>query len=160
VSPRSGTVVIGLGNVVLSDDGLGVHAARRLRDRGELADDVEVIEGGTAGLLLLPHLADARRALVIDAIDTGAPAGTLVRLDGEAWASAFEVRMTPHDIGLVDLLGAARFAGAWPEQLVLHGIQPACTKIGTELSAPVAAALESLIDAVTAELYAWEASCA
>ena len=114
MSPRSGTVVIGLGNVVLSDDGLGVYAAQRLRDRGELADDVEVIEGGTAGLLLLPHLADARRALVIDAIDTGAPAGTLVRLDGEAWASAFEVRMTPHDIGLVDLLGAARSPARGP----------------------------------------------
>ena len=160
MSARSGTVVIGLGNVVMSDDGLGVHAAQRLRDRGELADDVEVIEGGTAGLLLLPNLADARRAIVIDAIDTGAPPGTLIRLAGEVWASICAVRMTPHDIGLADLLGAAQFADAWPEQLVLHGIQPACTTIGTELSAPVAAALDSLLDAVTTELSAWEPTCA
>ena len=79
------TVVIGVGNVVLSDDGLGVHVVRRLRDRYRLEDRVELVEGGTAGLLLLPHLADARRVIIVDAIDTGAPAGTLVRLAGEEW---------------------------------------------------------------------------
>jgi hydrogenase maturation protease len=152
------TVVIGLGNVVLSDDGLGVHTVRRLRDRCWLADRVELIEGGTAGLLLLPHLADARRVIIVNAIDTGAPAGTLVRLPGEDWASAFAIRITPHDVGLRDLLGAARLSGAWPRQLVLHGVQPASTAIGTELSAPVEAALDPLVCAIVAELTAWDVS--
>ena len=80
---RRGTVVIGIGNIVLSDDGLGVHAVRRLRELHDLGDGVELVEGGTAGLLLLPHLADARRAIVVDAIDTGTRAGTLVRIEGE-----------------------------------------------------------------------------
>lgn len=102
------TVVIGLGNVILSDDGLGAHSLRRLRDRYPPADRIELIEGGTAGLLLLPHLADARRAIIIDAIDTGAPPGTLVRLPGEDWASTYAIRITPHDIGLRHLLAAAR----------------------------------------------------
>jgi hydrogenase maturation protease len=149
------TTVIGLGNVVLSDDGLGVHAVRRMQHRYQPGDGVELVEGGTAGLLLLPCLADAKRVIIVDAIDTGAPAGTLVRLDGEDWASAFESRMTPHDVGLVDLLGAARLSGAWPEQLVLHGIQPDSTAIGTELSAPVAAALDPLVDAIATELRLW-----
>jgi len=70
-----GTVVIGVGSVVMSDDGLGVHALRRLRSRYRLGDDVELIEGGTAGLLLLPHLADAPQVIIIDAIDTGSTAG-------------------------------------------------------------------------------------
>ncbi len=150
-----GTTVIGLGNVVLSDDGVGVRAVQRLQDRHPLGDGVELVEGGTAGLLLLPLLADARRVIIVDAIDTGAPAGTLVRLDGDDWASAFEFGMTPHDVGLVDLLGAAQLSGAWPEQLVLHGVQPASTEIGTELSAPIAAALDRLVDAVAAELSRW-----
>jgi hydrogenase maturation protease len=149
------TAVIGLGNVVLSDDGVGVKAVQRLRDRYALSGGLELVEGGTAGLLLLPLLADARRVIIVDAIDTGAPAGTLVRLDGAEWASAFQLRMTPHDVGLVDLLGAAEFSGAWPEELVLHGVQPACTAIGTELSAPVAAALDPLLDAVASELGQW-----
>jgi hydrogenase maturation protease len=105
------TVVIGVGNVVMSDDGLGVHALRRLRSRYRLGDDVELIEGGTAGLLLLPHLADAPQVIIIDAIDTGSTAGALVRLDGKRWASACHAWMTPREVGVADLLGAALLAG-------------------------------------------------
>jgi hydrogenase maturation protease len=151
-------VVIGLGNVVLSDDGVGVHAVRRLRECTHLRDGVELIEGGTAGLLLLPHLADARRAIIIDAIDTGAAPGTLVRLAGEDWASIFAIRVSPHDVGLRDLLGAAQLSGAWPQRLVLHGVQPATTVVGIELSAPVAGALEQLVSAVATELAGWQAA--
>jgi hydrogenase maturation protease len=147
--------VIGLGNVVLSDDGLGVHAVNRLRRRFDIGENVELVEGGTAGLLLLPYLADARRVIIVDAIDLGAPPGSLVRLDGKDWASAFAVRMTPHDVGLVDLLGAAQLSGAWPEVLVLRGVQPASTTIGTELTEPVAAALDPLTDAIAADLELW-----
>jgi len=151
------TVVIGLGNVVLSDDGLGVHAVRRLRERYEIGHGVELVEGGTAGLLLLPYLSDARRVILVDAIDTGAPPGTLVRLAGEHWATAFAIRMTPHDVGLADLLGAARLSGAWPRELVLHGAQPASTHVGTELTTAVAAPLDPLVDAIAAELVRWGA---
>jgi hydrogenase maturation protease len=156
-----GTVVIGLGNIVLSDDGLGVHVVRRLRDHDGLGHGAELVEGGTAGLLLLPHLADARRVIIIDAIDIGAPPGTLARLAGEECWSAFALHLSPHDVGLRDLLGAALLSGAWPSQLVLHGAQPACTAIGTELSEPLAAALDPLASAVLADLAAWEAhACA
>lgn len=150
-----GTTVIGIGNVVLSDDGLGVHAVRRLRERYAFGGHVDLIEGGTAGLLLLPHLADARRAIIIDAIDTGAERGVLVRLEGQDVGRAFAAGSTPHAVGLSDLLGAARLIGAWPDQLVLHGIQPASTAIGTDLTAPVVAALDSLVDRVVWELIAW-----
>jgi hydrogenase maturation protease len=150
--PVSGTVVIGLGNVVMSDDGLGVHAVARLRVRFQIPDEVELVEGGTAGLLLLPYLADARRAIIIDAIDTGAAPGTPLRLDGADWQSMFAERMSVHDVGLADLLGAAALSGGWPEQLVIHGCQPAFTGIGTELSEVVAAGLDAVVDAVAAEL--------
>jgi hydrogenase maturation protease len=156
VNRGADTVVIGLGNVIMSDDGLGVHAVRRLRERYAVAEDVEVIEGGTAGLLLLPHLADARRAILIDAIDTGSCPGTLVRLSGDDWMGAFSIRMTPHEVALDDLLAAARLKQVWPEQLVLLGLQPGAIALGAELSRPVAAALDELVDAVAAELIAWE----
>ena len=116
---------------------------------------MELVEGGTAGLLLLPHLADARSAIIIDAIDTGARAGTLVRLEGEDWPTAFTSRVTVHDVGLRDLLGAAQLTGALPQRLVLHGVQPATTAIGIELSTPVARALGPLVSAVQAELATW-----
>jgi hydrogenase maturation protease len=146
-------VVIGIGNVVLSDDGLGVRAVRRLRERHDVAG-VDVVEGGTAGLLLLPRLADAQRVIVVDAIDVGARPGTLVRLDGDDWEQAFATGMTVHDVGLADLLRAARLSGAWPRELVLHGAQPGSTAVGTELTAAIAACLDPLVDRISAELAA------
>ena len=151
----AGVAVLGLGNVVLTDDGLGVHAVRRLRARHTLGPGVEVVEGGTAGLLLLPWLADSRRAIVVDAIDRGAPPGSLHRLDGAAWTSAFDARMSPHDAGLADLLGAAR-----ARRRAARGPRPArpaagAARLGNELSPPVAAALDRLVDAVAAQLAAW-----
>lgn len=149
------TAVIGLGNVVLSDDGLGVHAVARMRSSYSFGDSIELVEGGTAGLLLLPWIADARRVIIADAIDRRTAPGTLVRLDGEDWAAAFAPPISPHDVGLRDLLGAARLSGCWPLQLVLLGLQPATTAIGTELSAPVSAALDGLVDAILAQLEVW-----
>jgi hydrogenase maturation protease len=154
----AGVVVIGLGNVVCSDDGVGVQAVARLRERFGSKPDVTLVEGGTAGLLLLPHLADARRAIIVDAIDVGAEPGTLVRLGGDELARAFSAGATVHDVGLRDLLGAARLSGAWPEQLVLHGVQPGSTTLGTELTPTVAAALDGLVDGVAGELAAWGAA--
>lgn len=150
---RRGTVVIGIGNVARSDDGLGVHVIRQLRRRPDVAG-VELIEGGTAGLMLLPLLADADRAIIIDAIAFGAPAGTLVRLDRAE--GAFATGMTAHDLGLADLLDAMRLSDATPSELVLHGAQPESTAMGTDLSAPVTAAVAALMDAIDADLLAWQ----
>lgn len=147
--------VIGLGNVVCGDDGLGVHAVARLRRTGAVPGGVELVEGGTAGLLLLPTLADARRVVLVDAIDDGRPPGALVRLAGEDWPRMFAAHVTPHDVGLRDLLGAAQLSGAWPEELVLLGLQPQSTRMSATLSPPVAAALDGLVAAVAEQLAAW-----
>jgi hydrogenase maturation protease len=145
--------VIGVGNLARSDDGLGICAIQRLRERNRYPPEVALIDGGIAGLLLLPHIATAARVIVIDAVNTGAAAGTLVRLVDPK--GAFATGLTPHDVGLADLLDAARLTDAWPETLVLHGAQPASTAIDVELTRPVATALGALVDAVEAELSAW-----
>jgi hydrogenase maturation protease len=158
MSPRGGSVVIGLGNVICSDDGVGVHALARLRGTRRVPEAVTLVEGGTAGLLLLPYLADAERVILLDAIDIGADPGTLVELDGADWASAFALHMTPHDVGLADLLGAAQLCGAWPPQLTICGVQPGSIELGTALTPSVAAALDGLVDQVIAQLVSWGAA--
>ena len=156
MTPGGATVVIGIGNVVRRDDGLGVHALRRLHASGAVdGRAVELVEGATAGLSLLPYLAAARRAILIDAIDTGAAAGTLVRLPGDDLPGGLGGGRTAHGVGLADLLGAARLTAAWPHELVVHGAQPQSTEIGTELTPPVAACLDALVARVAAELRAW-----
>ena len=149
------TIVLGLGNVAQSDDGLGIHAVRELLARYDLPPGVEVVEGGTAGLLLVPALSDADRAVIVDAIDLAAVPGTLHRLEGRSWSTAFLPRLTPHDAGLSDLLGAAALAGALPAELLLLGVQPEQIGWGCEPTSTVAAAIPMLVDALVGELRAW-----
>ena len=149
------TIVLGLGNVAQADDGLGIHAVRELLARYHLPPGVEVIEGGTAGLLLVPVLSDADRAVIVDAIDLGAIPGTLHRLEGRSWSTAFLRRFTPHDAGLSDLLGATALAGALPAELLLLGVQPERIGWGCEPTSTVAAGIPVLVDALADVLREW-----
>ena len=149
------TIVLGLGNVAQADDGLGIHAVRELQARFDLPPGIEVIEGGTAGLLLVPVLSDADRAVIVDAIDLGAGPGTLHRLEGEAWSKPFMRRLSPHDVGLSDLLGTTALAGALPTEWVLLGLQPERIGWGCVPTATVAAAIPALIDVLVDQLREW-----
>jgi hydrogenase maturation protease len=75
-----------------------------------------------------------------------------VRLEGEDCKRAFETGLTCHDVGLADLLTAARISGAWPDTLILHGAQPASTEVSSDLSATLAARLDELVDRIAADL--------
>ena len=149
------TIVLGLGNVAQADDGLGIHAVRELLARYDLPPEVEAIEGGTAGLLLVPVLSDADRAVIVDAIDLGAEPGTLHRLEGERWPAAFLQRLTPHDVGLSDLLGATALAGALPTEWLVLGLQPERIGWGCAPTPTVAAAIPALVDVLVDELREW-----
>jgi hydrogenase maturation protease len=149
------TLVLGIGNVVQRDDGAGVRAVQRLCERWDLDGEIEVVEGGTAGLLLLPWLGDADRVVLVDAVDGEALPGTIHRLDGDAWAQASAGAPTVHDVGVCDLLATARLAGMRPAEVVLIGVQPQAVELSTDLSAPVAAALDDLADAIARQLAAW-----
>lgn len=151
------TLVLGLGNILLRDDGIGVFVADSLARRFELPPSVDVLEGGTLGLDLLPRLEGVARLLLIDAVALGRRAGEVVRLEGDAVPAALDVKVSPHQIGLQDLLGAARLMGHEPPLVVLWGIQPQRLDPGIGFSPPVASALAELEDSVLAELRGWGA---
>jgi hydrogenase maturation protease len=146
-------VVIGLGNVAMSDDGLGVQAVRELQRRlGDHPYEVALVEGGTAGLIILPQLMDVGRAIIVDAIDVGAPAGELVRMPAADALKLPAVRISTHEIGARDLLVAAVLLGADVEQIIVYGLQVGSVAAGTMLSEPVAAALNSLVAQIEREV--------
>jgi len=144
-------LVLGLGNVICQDDGLGVVAVTRLLERYLPAPGVRVLDGGTLGLALLPTLESADVVLIVDAIRSDGPPGTLVRIEGEEVAQAAEDRLSVHQVGVFDLLGAARFQGSLPGRLILLGLVPESMELGVERSPAVEAGLDALIDAVRAE---------
>jgi hydrogenase maturation protease len=149
------TLVLGLGNVLLRDEAIGVWVADRLARRFELPEDVTVLEGGTLGLDLLPRLDGVERLLLVDAVRLGRVPGAIVRLQGDEVPAALGVKISPHQIGLADLLGTARLMGRDPVQLVLWGMKPERLDPGTGFSPRVAQALPRLLACVLEELARW-----
>jgi hydrogenase maturation protease len=148
-------LVLALGNILMQDEGLGVHALNYLTERYLFPDDVQLLDGGTIGLALLPYVADATDLLILDCIDNRQAAGTLVRLEGAEVPAALAIKMSVHQVGLQDLLAASSLQGTLPQRLVLWGIQPASVDWGTALSPAVAACLDDLSRAVVQELQGW-----
>ena len=148
-------LVLGLGNVLCGDDGLGIEAVARLAELYQLPEGVRVLDGGTLGLALLPHVLDAEGVILVDAIRGDGPPGAPVRIDGDAVAPAVAGRLSPHQVGVADLLDAARLLGRVPPRLVLLGLVPRSLDLGLGLSPAVAAALPDLLDRIAAEAQAW-----
>lgn len=148
------TVVVGIGNLIRTDDGFGLHALERLRRDARVPVGVTLIDGGTYGLELLTYISDSKRLLLLDAIDVGEPAGTLVRMANE------ELRGLPgaasvHQVGLADLLATLPLVSTTPREVVLLGVTPLSTDWGTDLTAPVAAALDEVVEEAIALLVRW-----
>lgn len=148
-------LVLGLGNTLLQDEGLGVQAAHRLQETAHLPDEVLVLDGGTLGLDLLPYFNDATHVLILDAVEMNAAPGTPVRLEGQQIPAALAAKLSMHQVGLQDLLAACSFRGRVPEKLVLLGLQPAMVDWGLELTTPIATALPGLVQSAITELEAW-----
>ena len=144
-------VVLGLGNTLHSDDGIGPQATERLRNDSRVPEDVALIEGGTLGLELLTYVWDCSYLLVLDAVDVGQPPGTLVRMSSQE-LQTLPGKGSVHQLGLADLLVALRILANRTPEVVLLGVQPASIEWGTELSPAVAAVLPAMADAAIAEM--------
>ena len=148
-------VVLGLGNLLRRDEGLGIRALERLQGRYALPTSVQMVDGGTLGLDLLCYLEHVDRLLILDAALTDGLPGTLLRMVGPEIPAFFGMRTSPHEIALPDLLAVTRLRGTEPRELVFLGMQPAALELGWELSEPVAAHLDELVDAAAGELQHW-----
>ena len=149
------TLVLGLGNILLSDDAVGVRVAERLLDEYSFPPEVLVMDGGTLGLDLLGYVQDADRLVVVDALNVKAKPGTMARLVDEEVPAFLAPKISAHQMGLVDLLAAARLTGHFPHELVLWGVQPESLEVGLALTPAVAAQVESLAKHVLDELSRW-----
>ena len=121
---KIGVLVLGLGNVLLGDDGLGAAAVARLEREYCVPPGVLLVDGGTLGLSLLGLLAEADHVILVDAVRADNQPGTLVRLDGEDVGDAVRDRLSPHQVGVADLLDAARLIDRYPASVTLLGLVP------------------------------------
>ena len=149
-SPESKTLVLGLGNVLMGDEGVGVHVVRALQ-KHSLPANVECLDGGTGGFILLGSLESAGRIFLIDAAADGNPLGTVTRTTPR-FSRDYPPTLTAHDVGVKDLLDVFYMQGGSPN-VVLYAItidpQQAIT---LELSAGAAQAAEQAVERIVAEL--------
>lgn len=149
------TLVVGLGNPLMTDDGIGLAALARLTERWELPEEVVALDGGTWGLRLLPEIEEAGRLLLMDAIDAGQAPGTVIELEAESIPRFLEAHLSPHQVGVRDLLALATLRGTLPPETVAMGIQPFQVELSVDLSPVTAAALDALVERAVQRLEGW-----
>ena len=145
----SGLLVLGIGNVLLGDEGVGVHVVRALGDDiGPLPAGTQLVDGGTLGIELLPLVEDADALVLVDAVALGAPAGTVLCIVGDAIEATLSRHVSPHQVGSADLIAVARLMGVLPERVALVGIQSEFIGFNLQLSNAVAAAVAGAAEQV------------
>lgn len=153
-TPRNApnALVLGIGNTIMSDDGVGIRVVQELHREYRFPLTVEVVEGGTLGLGLLPLLEGRSHLIVVDAVETGKKPGTCIRLTGEELPAALESGLSPHQLGLKDLLAVSRLMGRTQPEMVLIGVQPRSVELAEHLSPEVELQVETMKGAVLKEL--------
>lgn len=145
-------VVIGLGNVLLSDEGLGVRAVELLEQRYSLPESVELIDGGTSAMDLLNPLSNNEQVIIADSVKTGAPPCTLVRLADDEVPKFFQTKISPHQIGLSDLLALLTVQGQAPKRITIIGMVPESLKTHIGLSDGVNGKMDEMVELLVDEL--------
>jgi hydrogenase maturation protease len=150
------TILIGLGNILLRDEGVGVHAVNAVKERFEAPPELDIVDGGTGGLNLLPLLEGRDRVLLVDAVDFGEEPGYIGELANDAIPARFgQSQASLHQVGLAEALALARLLDIMPRELCLIGIQPQALGPGLELTDTLQEKLDMLIARISAKLRDW-----
>ncbi len=147
--------VFGLGNILLSDDGVGVHAINRMKNEYEFPESVALIDGGTKGLDLLPLFENRDKVLIIDAANFKKEPGAIDTVEGDKIPAFLSSKLSVHQIGLSDMLFAAKLMEITPPDMCLIGIQPMSMKTTTMMSDIISSRIDVLISKVIEKLKEW-----
>lgn len=149
-------VVLGLGNLLNKDEGLGVQAVKLLDTQFRGQTNFELLDGGVLGLNLLMIVEECSHLLILDAVNVGQPAGTVVELVKEQIPLYAGVKLSQHQITFQEVLGLANIRGKLPANLHLIGIQPLDISVGVELSPIIAGKLPEVVSRAEQKLREWE----
>ena len=145
-------LVLGIGNILLSDEGVGVKAVQLLQQRYRIPDGIDVVDGGTMGLELLPYLDERTHLFIVDAVKKKKKPGTPTRKYLEDPPAFFRTKISPHQLGLSELLAVASMTDALPDEIVLFGIEPEDLSTSTEMSPIVQKNIDVLVNLIVEEL--------
>jgi hydrogenase maturation protease len=151
--------IIGVGNILLMDEGVGPKVVEILQKNYKFEPEIEIIDGGTLGLDLLPYIEKFKKILLIDIVDFHKEPGYIGILRGEEIPPYLKTKLSLHHVGVQDLLEIARLMGMMPEELVLVGIQPEVIDMGLDLSQTLKVKLNKLVEEVLKIINSWGVKC-
>lgn len=145
-------LVLGLGNILLQDEGAGVRLVERLAKSYEIPNDLEVLDGGTSGMELIHSIANRDALIVCDAIRSDSPPGTVKRIAGEELPALFNTKLSPHQLGLSEVLATLILLDQLPSSVSLIGIVPQDLDLGIGLSPQIESALNEALALLVTEI--------
>ena len=151
-------VVLGVGNILLSDEGFGVRVAEALSQRFRFPDAVEVLDGGTLGIELMRFLDGAQRLILIDAIHGSEP-GSFRIIQGDDVRLYFQEKVSLHEMGIQEVLASLVVMEKPIAEIVVIGVVPQSLEIGLDLTPLVASRIEEATDSVIRQLHDWGLEC-
>ena len=144
-------LILGIGNILLKDEGVGVHTAKKMMEM-DLPPDIEVMDGGTMGLNLLFHIEGRKKVIVIDTVLVGDPPGTIYRFTDESLVDSKPMLRTAHGVDFTDVIKTSKMLGTKPEEIVFIGIEPESLEEGLEMTPTIEKRVPVLIKMVMKEL--------
>lgn len=152
------TLVLGIGNTLLTDEGVGVHVLHALAPAVDGEPDVTLLDGGTLSFTLAAPIEEADALIVVDAAQLRRSPGAWAALEGEAMDSFLTSnrKASVHEVGLTDLRTIALLAGHWPARRALYAIQPAVVDWGEQPTPEVAAAIAPVCAAIVERIRTWQ----
>jgi hydrogenase maturation protease len=148
-------VILGVGNILLSDEGVGVKTVWELEKKFEFPENVKLVDGGSGGFSLIPFIEEADRLLIIDAILGDNPPGTIYRFTLENIPETVAEKISLHELNLLDVLNLVKLRNKLPEEVVIIGIEPKSLEMSLELTPLIKDKQEELIKKVLEELKTW-----
>ena len=150
--------VLGIGNIILSDEGFGVRVVEYLQERYNFPDDVALIDGGTLGVELTQFVTGTKKLLVIDSIDGGKSAGTLFHFEGDEIRAHFSEKLSAHEVGIQDVLTMLELTGKPVPEVIVIGAQPFSLEAGVDLTPQMKELLPTIANKALEILKFWNIS--
>jgi len=151
--------ILGLGNILMTDEGVGVHTVKEFEARYSLPEHVEVVDGGAAGLDLIPFIDGREKVLMVDAVNFDQDPGYINVLENEQIPVRISEKASMHHLGLMDVLSIVRMSGNLPKELCLIGIQPKSLELGIDMTPEIWDKKDILIEEVVRKLREWNIPC-
>ena len=152
--------ILGLGNILLSDEGVGVHVVNEFQKRYEVPPYVEIVDGGAAGLDLIPFIEGREKVVMVDAVNFDREPGYIDVLENEQIPVRLTQKASMHHLGLMDVLCIVRMSGNVPRELCIIGIQPKSLELGIDMTPEIWDKQEALIERLVKKLHEWNIPCA